>query len=401
MPSIGSLDFSFTDGLDSGVALLLTKPPTEAVRGTYRGCQLIAAPDSPHVVCRFSGATNESDAVAIGVERAQEALDVLSVLGRGDLVTRDTEEEHLTWWSNGPKRSLMIVSTATLSISVGPIEITVKDAQGNVVPPVQVTPTHHIGFRFYRLAQASDDLYDAFRNMYLAFESLLSTKCPKGKEMEIDWLRASLGAVTVDLNLASLMPSHVPDPVTHVVDTVYRGARLPLFHAKDGRAYFAPSRGPSDRLAVETALSLLTKIVLRMADVWHSARRRSSWVNLELFEQNNRSMFDCANFVFSDDPKADLKRELDSAELTAGVSFPAGFSEHHRGAVRHNLAGQLDTALISSRGRLHTVYVAKDGKPLIGFNPDTTVDCSGFHELGVRLFLRSRNAGQPRYIYPR
>lgn len=401
MAAVGALDFSFSDGLDSGVALLLVNPPQEAVRGMYRDCQLIASPGSPHVICRFSGATREEGAFAAGLERAQEALDILSVLGRGDLVTKDAEDEHLVWWQDAGRQSLSVVSTATFSVQVGSMEIAVRDAQGNTVPPIPVIPRHHIGFRFYRLAQASDDLYDAYRNMYLAFESLLSARYPKSRGQEIDWLRQSLSSASADLALKALVPASIPDPVRYFLDTVYQGARLPLFHAKDGRAYFAPSRSALDRAVVQEALSMLTQVVLRMADSWYSARRRSSWVNLELLSKQDRQLFDGGHFVFVDDPTVDLKREIDDSVLAAGIPFQAVFKERHAGTVRHNLSGQISTSHLGSRHRLQAVYFAKDGKALIGFSSDATVDCSGFDDLNVRLFVRGRNAGQPRHMYSR
>lgn len=401
MPAIGSLDFSFADGLDSGIALLLVKPPAEALNATYGAYQLLAGPDSPHVVCRFSGAETEYEALTTGTLLAQEALDMLSILGRGDLVTRDTEDEHIIWWRSGGRYCLSLVSTSTFSISVGPIELTVTDKNGNVVPPVRVSPTHHVAFRFYRLAQASDDLYDAYRNMYLAFESLLSSKYPKGKEREINWLRNSLSAASADLSLPNLVPSTVADPVDHFLQTVYQGARLPLFHAKDGHAYFAPSQGRGDRVSVEEALAMLTRAVLRMADLWHSAKRRSSWVNLKLLEERNRALFQGAQFLLVDDPSVDIKRDPDQSALSAGIAFPARFSDSFSGHIRHHLEDHIDTALLALRGRLYALYVARDQQPLIGFNPDTSVDLAGFHDLNVRLFIRGRNAGQPRYLYPR
>lgn len=401
MPAIGSLAFSFDDGFDSGVALLLAKPPIDPVSGVYGACHLMAAPDSPHVVCRFTGANSETEALLSGSVLAQQALDMLSVLGRGDLVTRDTLDEHLAWWCISGRRCVSMVSTSTFSLSAGPLEVTVKDANGNVVLPVRATPIHHLAFRFYRLAQASDDLYDAYRNMYLAFESLLSSKYPKGKGLEIAWLRSSLSASATDLEIRSLVPKTATDPIDHFLKAVYEGARLPLFHAKDGRAYFAPSQVQTDRVTVEEALSMLTQVVLRMAKKWHSVKRHTSWFNLNLIEEQNRQLFDGSQFCFVDDPSIDMKSEPEQAALLGGVPFPARFFDSYAGHARHSLVGEIDMEHLASRGRLQAVFVVRDGKPLIGFNPDTSLDLTGFHSLNVRLFVRSQNAGMPRYLYPR
>jgi hypothetical protein len=85
--------------------------------------------------------------------------------GGADLATRDAADEYFAWWQQGGTKVISITSTATLRWSIGPINIEVRDASGNVVAPTVVVPRHHLGFRFFRLAQVTDDLFDAFRNM--------------------------------------------------------------------------------------------------------------------------------------------------------------------------------------------------------------------------------------------
>jgi hypothetical protein len=254
MAILGSLALEV---LDSGIAQLLVKRPKTNQEFYYRSATFRAAPDTPFIICCFSGAGSHLDSVTMGSELLQDGLDMLSMSGRADLATRDAPDEYLAWWRDRGKNVIAVVSTATRSFSVGPVTIEVLDAAGQVVPPTPLVPQHHLGFRFYRLSQVSDDLFDAFRNMYLAFELLLSAKYPKGNEREIDWLRTSLAAAAADLDLASLTPSHV-DPVSHIIDAVYLNARLPLFHAKDGHAYFAPLRSNEDRQEINNALQLLT-----------------------------------------------------------------------------------------------------------------------------------------------
>ncbi len=154
-----------------------------------------------------------------------------------------------------------------MRFSVPPAKAVVRDSSGTIVEPPEAVPSHHIGFRYYRLAQTCDDLFDSFRNMYLAFELLLSSSYPKVKEQEIQWLRRALTSSDSDLRLAQLVPRGTGDPVAYVIQTVYENARLPLFHAKDGRTYFTPFVSAADRAAVENALKLLTSIVVRMAEV--------------------------------------------------------------------------------------------------------------------------------------
>ena len=231
--------------------------------------------------------------------------------------------------------NLLWCSTATFSFNVGSLTLSVHDERGKPVPLKPVIPKHHLGFRFYRLSQASDDLYDAYRNMYLAFESLLSSQYPKPKGREIDWLRRSLASASNDLSLSNLAPNTASDPVAYILNTVYEGARLPLFHAKDGKTYFAPVHSLSDREAVVDALTMLSQIVIRMAEKWFSTRRMSGWVNLQIVEEHNRILFKDCSFIFNDNPNFNLQDDITSETISNGLPFDAQFSEHFGPELRH------------------------------------------------------------------
>jgi hypothetical protein len=404
MPSIGSLQFPADDDLNSGIALRLMAQPEEEITEHYLKTQLLASPTTPFVICRFSGATNQVDAWAQGIDLLHRALDLHSMLGGSDLQVKYAMDEHICWWKEGDKRVALLTSTATFSAKVGQANLVVRDAQGNIIPPVQVTPHHHIGFRFFRLAQVSDDLYDAFRNMYLAFESLLSTQHPKGREHEVQWLERALRASEQVLDLVALCPRGTSDPVTHIRERVYENARLPLFHAKDGKTYFAPGGVESDRAAVLEALSLLTSVVIKMAEVWYSARRLGGWVDLELFTDGFRNQATGCQVVFSDVP-ADIDSLKDKARsenaVRQGLPVPGVVGEVFQGAPRTHVTASFAVESLAGRSQLHAIYVAKDGSALIGVTPDTVFDVSGFDQLEVCIFLRGRNANQPRSQFAR
>lgn len=238
------------------------------------------------------------------------------------MATRDAADEYLAWWKAKGEVTIAVVSTATFRFSVGPVVLEVRDAAGRVVPPQRVLPQHHIGFRYYRLSQVSDDLFDAFRNMYLAFELLLSAKYPKGRGREIDWLRASLTTAAHDLDLPALATG--PNPIDRIIDVVYENARLPLFHAKDDHAYFAPVTSNQDRKAVTEALQLLTFIVMRMADVWHQTRRMRGGVNLKLMEEADKHIFANSSFVASSDSTIELNGDLSQPPFKKGYPLRQG-----------------------------------------------------------------------------
>jgi hypothetical protein len=166
MPSIGTLNFSITDGYESGIALRLVAPLEEEICATYKDCQLLASPNTPFAVCRFSGATSRFDAFSKGKELLQKSLDLESMLGRADLQIEQVEDGQIVWWAAAGGSHLALLSTVTLSAKVGAAELIVRDAQGNIVHQQTPSHVHHLGFRFFRLSQVSNDLYESFRNMY-------------------------------------------------------------------------------------------------------------------------------------------------------------------------------------------------------------------------------------------
>ena len=76
----------------------------------------------------------------------------------------------------------------------------------------------HESSRYYRVSESSTDLYDSFRNLYLAIEALLSdvvppTTKPNGNlEGDSEWLERALRLVgqTVDLSLCAPQSPKAP-----------------------------------------------------------------------------------------------------------------------------------------------------------------------------------------------
>lgn len=107
--------------------------------------------------------------------------------------------------------------------------------------------------------------------MYLAFELLLSDLFPKGRELEIEWLKRSLSSINKSI-LNSTIGNHV-DIVEATIKEVYINARLPLFHAKDGKSYYSPHQKIEERKTVLEALSKLARIFILLANEKQIANR--------------------------------------------------------------------------------------------------------------------------------
>jgi len=144
------------------------------------GAEVEVRNGNPYVVARSKGAGDPTEAFSRSHEAVQEALDHLAILGEANLSIRDTPDEHIVWWRQDSQQVLRVVWASTISMAM---EVTgmLKDKDGHPIQP-SVSPKliYNESLRYFRLSQVTEDLFDAFRNMYLAFELILEYKrgCP-------------------------------------------------------------------------------------------------------------------------------------------------------------------------------------------------------------------------------
>jgi hypothetical protein len=400
MAKIGSISLTIGKKLDSGLALLLIKPPEKYEEIIHKGAILRVSPDTSFAVCIFNGAKSHEEAVTIGSSIAQECLDLLSMTGKEDLATRDSSDEYIAWWVSKGGKTISYNSTITLKFSVGSPRLQIRDKNGKVIPEVIISPNYHLAFRYYRLAQVTDDLFDSFRNMYLAFEVLLSSRNPRKRKGEKLWLEDSLKKYESSLHLQRFVPEATPSSVDYLIETIYNNARLPLFHAKVGEAKYIPIDS-SNRETVSQALSLLTKIVIRMAEVWYNCRRLGGGVNLAHFEEYYQKLLMNSYFVLTDDPNFTSEDSPDSPSIKNGQKFLAKFDEHFLNERRPNVNGILDVSTIKNTGPLLAIFLANGQKTLLSCTLESPIDLDGFDHFETFQFLRGYNASQPKYLFSR
>lgn len=258
MARLGNILFVERDaGYDSAAAFLLARSPRRGAVVSCSSGETEVSQESTYVVARFNGAVNAETAKNQGLEIAQAALDLMSIIGTADLLTQKSTEEYLLAWRKEGQQVVRIHSTTTLSFTVNSPTISVRDRDGNEITKEPSIPVHHLAFRYFRLSQTSDDLYDAFRNMYLSFELLLSSKHPpRFRERERDWLERGIASADQDLDLGKFFKTKPQNVVQEIIEQVYTSARLPLFHAKTGRFVLTPHGSVEERHKLLRALEL-------------------------------------------------------------------------------------------------------------------------------------------------
>ena len=395
MAALGTVSLLDDPALDCGLARFLVRAPKNAATVSYTAARLQISPESPFAVCSFGGASCHAEAVQLGSVLLEEGLDMLSIGRAIDLVTRDAADEYFAWWLDSGQRVIAAVDTGT-SIVSGTMTVSGSGPASTARP----IPPSHPGFRFFRLSQVSEDLFDAFRNMYLAFELFLSSRYPKTRP-EIRWLHESLSAASVDILLADLSPLGHSSPVKFVIDVIYGNARLPLFHATDGETYFVPSTEQRNRETVKAALTMLTLIVIRMAESWHGiSRPRTSFSN-DVLGAMAKAPFANASFVASAEARFSPNDGISSPSITSGVRFPAQISDTFHGEQRANIWGAVDAAALKSIGRIQMLYLVNTESWLTLQALGAPLDVDGFDFFQAIQFSRILGAGEPRIFYPR
>ena len=219
-----------------GAVFLLRKAPPFTESVSVDGWTTTVVGGGRAVITRGPLKARKFDATFdTALEMANKGLDLMCVQGLADCAIREASEDCLVWWPDRPARG--VVMRANI-VPTNPIDmcrmrgVTPPDADGNVVPsPPPPTPMIHDTYRFIRMCRTSDDLYDSYRNLFLAFECLLSDirrpqrvsrrrRCfglrrpdPNGPwEPEKDWFMAALSEAGKLVPLASLTPPEVQKP---------------------------------------------------------------------------------------------------------------------------------------------------------------------------------------------
>jgi hypothetical protein len=391
--------------LSSGAAFLLSKKSrVSEVREVSKDVFLEVNPNVNYVVARFNNATTPQDAWELGHECVQQGLDLLSILGKDDLTIRDANDENLIWWRDEDLQILRVVSTSTLNFDVSPARLTVRDQNGSEVQNPEIEPTYHYAFRFFRLSQVTEDLYDAYRNMYLAFELLLSSQYPKQKkEKEIDWLHRGLKEADASMNFSVFVPTSTGDLVNDIVNTVYKNARLPLFHAKHGRDFYPP-QSILNRQAVKKALDLLTKIVLKFSESCYNARRLGGGVFSKWVYENTSRLFSSAKMLMSDDShkfdptQADLNHDRYKSAVWLDTQLLPIDETRGKGPT---LLGKVSNKYFGDIEYVRRFEIVGKKAPYIGHAIENNLTLTGIDRLECQFDTRVSNVRQPKSMFSR
>ncbi|MDG4668652.1 hypothetical protein [Mycobacterium sp. 236(2023)] len=251
-----------------GAVFLLRKAARRSCSVLLDGWLTTVAAKQRFVIVRGpSTATNFGTTLTEALNAANRSLDYMSVTGMADCAIRDASDDCLVWWPDSAEGGVVMRCRATQWFGMD-ITMTaeVRNSDGTLRPsPPPPTPIADDVFRFVRTCRTSDDLFDAYRNLFLAFESLLSDIRPRRQvasappnqrwwqcrkaaaqhnsmkwETEESWFTAALEEAHKLVSLESLTPPNVTNHRKWIYKHIYQRERSALMHAKRGQGYLLP-----------------------------------------------------------------------------------------------------------------------------------------------------------------
>ncbi len=210
-----------------------------------------------------TGCSEPHAVMAQALEVAQRALDLEAARGQAPRSFKRVDEQHIVWWRTRDTTVLRLVVSRPLTVNA---TVGASGAHGGSArPPWEGSATWNAALRFFRLTQLADDIFDAYRNAFLALEAILDASAPAGGPGgERAWLKFALTHVLPKHGIEIkryLIDAGGGDPVDQFLDEQYSARRCALFHAKSSRGALLPGV-VADRHEVSAALEPLIRLDL-------------------------------------------------------------------------------------------------------------------------------------------
>ncbi len=406
VPSISGIPLCLPGQPCCGSAFELPSPAVEDEVVLLNGWQVEVTAGQRLVVARGGLAANYDDALTSALAMAQKALDLMSLRGANNLMINSFDDSHITWWLETGGLAIRIVEIVSMGITLQSVTVTVTDRQGKLVQQPTPAPMFwHESYRYFRQSQTTDDLFDAYRNAYLALESVLSSITPQklkpnGKvdEGESQWFMRALSEADRVVPLTRFAPTGTMNAVQYLYDELFVQMRSAMSHAKSGRAILLP-QNDAERQAVSESLQRLVKLYLGLAEAHLGARRAGGGVFAGAFHMMTAPRLDSMTVYVTDDESplegADTNGSLGGALVEMHPAALASESAPFVVVRLWSLPVRDLTALPFVRRAVGTI----GGHPIIGARLEGRLDPRSAERLEVMLGVRGTNTRQPRQRY--
>lgn len=391
----------------TGAAFELVKPARESERISIGQWEIEARQGSSTVVARGGNEDNADDAFRAGLLNAQKGIDFMSIRGGNHLTIKNYEDEYITWWPESNGLTVRVTSISPLIIDTPPAKAIVIDSQGRQVPQPPLPPIQwHESFRYFRISQTTDDLFDAYRNAYLALESVLSSIAPQrtnatGRVIEREgvWFRRALTTADALTPLTPFAPKGTANPVDYLWDELYRDMRSAMSHAKSGRRILLP-QNETERKDVVESLKRLVILYRKLAEVHLHARPTGGGMFAVAFQMMIKPTLEAMKVFASDDSSAfdasDTKPNPGNGQLRE--LSPVNAVDTTTPFLGTRLWSSPVRAL-AALPSIRRIVGTRDGKAMMASILNGPIILESAYKFEALLGTRGSNARQPRERY--
>lgn len=265
MAAIGYLHLGATPDDDgrlfpSAVACKLRQPIETSIKGALEdGWKVEALANGQYICARHLREMGADEAHELGIAALNRMLDLRSVQSNQHLALATPGDDFITLYKSSSRQALLFATTTERNMSVSS-GTTIMRADGTIErPESQPGPVWNRAFRYYRLSQIAADPYDAYRNLYLAFETLMEQLFPRSQnEREGIWVRRCFTTLHQQHDLKAFAPAGHKVPSEYLFGTLYESIRCNLFHSSSAKAILPYYETDSSKLlsAYQTLLNI-------------------------------------------------------------------------------------------------------------------------------------------------
>lgn len=252
MPSLGDIYFGGSEGnkdnviYNSGIGFYLKSTSKISRKLKFdNNWEVEIKEGHQSIVARCIDILNNDEIIKSGFKFSQTAIDMVSVAYGEDIAIQDQGKYYFILYNDNGIFHLKQVIGFPIIHDISAAQIEIRDKDGNIVPqPPAPDPKLSQALRYYRLSQNSSDLYEAYRNLFLSFEYVLTDLFPRNITStgrpeswnERNRYESALNELDKILPLKNFVPPNITgpagDPAGFIMITQYDNIRCKLFHAK-------------------------------------------------------------------------------------------------------------------------------------------------------------------------